>query len=179
MSRAGRRIVRILRHEPELVGLTLAPGGWVEIDALVKGCRSNGMALNEAKLECIVSEDDKQRFTISEDGRHIRAAQGHSDSLNVDLGYDAVEPPSVLYHGTATKTLDFILKEGISSRHRRYVHLSFDLETAIKVGGRHGTPIVLEVQAEEMHGAGHPFYMAENGVWLTDHVPVNFFRVIS
>lgn len=151
----------------------------MDIDVLVKACRSHGMLLNVAILECIVSEDDKQRFTISEDGRRIRAAQGHSESLKVDIGYEAVEPPSVLYHGTATKTLNALFREGIRPTRRKYVHLSFDIETAMRVGSRHGTPIVLEIQAEELHGAGHPFYLAENGVWLTDHVPVGSFHLVS
>jgi len=179
MSRMGRRIARILRHEPQLVGIALGVGGWVRIDTLVKACRADGMALSVAKLEQIVAEDDKQRFTISEDGLSIRAAQGHSADLKLDMNYEAIEPPAVLYHGTATKTLKLLFREGIRSQRRRYVHLSPDVETAIKVGGRHGTAIVLEVQTGDLHRAGHVFYRAENGVWLTEHVPVGSFQVIA
>lgn len=175
MSRAGRRIARILRHEPELVGLTLGVGGWVDVAALIKACRETGMPLSVKGLNAIVAEDDKQRFTLSEDGRRIRAAQGHS--VGVELGYEALEPPEVLFHGTATKSLGRIFREGIRSQRRRYVHLSLDPETATKVGTRHGTPIILEVQAGEMHRAGQAFFRAENGVWLTEVVPVGRFHL--
>lgn len=175
MSRIGRRLARILRHEPELVGLTLGPGGWVAVNDVVKAFKGTPTPLKHAQIEAIVSSDDKQRFSLSEDGRYIRAAQGHS--VEVDLGLEAQEPPELLYHGTATTSLNAIFQQGIQSRGRRQVHLSLDVETATKVGSRHGNPIVLQIRAREMHGAGHAFFQADNGVWLTDEVPVGWFEV--
>jgi putative RNA 2'-phosphotransferase len=119
-----------------------------------------------------VAQNDKQRFAISDDGRAIRARQGHS--IDVDLQLVPLAPPPLLYHGTAERFIISIREQGLVRRSRQHVHLSPDVPTAIKVGQRHGKPVVLTVKSAAMHGDGYHFYRAENGVWLVDSVPVAF-----
>jgi putative RNA 2'-phosphotransferase len=123
-------------------------------------------------LDEIVTTNDKKRFAFSEDGRRIRANQGHS--VEVDLGYRPQTPPEFLFHGTATRFLDSVRLGGSQKRERHHVHLSLDEESAFKVGGRHGKPVILRVQAAAMAASGHHFFLSDNGVWLTDHVPAEF-----
>lgn len=169
MSRTSRLLSLVLRHDPARIGLSLAAGGWVETKDLLKALARHGRATSFEELRAIVESDDKRRFTLSENGRRIRAAQGHS--VAVDMGLEAVEPPETLFHGTATAALDSIFREGLTPRSRTHVHLSIDVPTAIRVGGRHGRPIVLEVAAGRLHRSGAVFFRADNGVWLTGAVP--------
>lgn len=162
----------VLRHAPETIGLRLDPNGWAEIDELVSKSKKAGKRFDLDTLRTVVAENDKQRFTLSENGRRIRAAQGHS--VAVDLALKASEPPALLYHGTASRNLDAIFAEGLKAGRRQQVHLSLDPETARKVGERHGKPTVLSVDAVRMHVAGFTFSRADNGVWLTDYVPAEF-----
>lgn len=172
MSKQSKTLSRILRREPELVGLTLMPGGWVRIDDLLRGMKRIGQPLSVTELRKIVEDNDKRRFTISDDGTLIRAAQGHS--VDVDLGLEAVAPPETLYHGTARSNLDRIFSEGLKPGRRQQVHLSPDPETAEKVGQRHGKPTVLRIETGSMHRDGYAFYRADNAVWLTDFVPAQY-----
>lgn len=159
----------ILRHTPEKYGIVLDESGWTAIDPLVTKVRGAGNPdFDRAALEAMVADNDKKRFTISEDGLKIRAAQGHS--IKVDLGLTPSRPPAVLYHGTATANLESIRQQGLLPGRRQQVHLSTDHQTANKVGSRHGAPTVLAVDAERMFSDGVQFFQAENGVWLTDHV---------
>lgn len=164
-----------LRHKPSTLGITLDDNGWVDVDVLLAGARANGKQLDLDLLRRIVETNNKQRFTFSEDGRRIRANQGHSIEVALDL--PAQEPPDVLLHGTATRFLDAILAEGLDRRNRHHVHLSDNLETALQVGGRHGKPVLLEIDAARMHRDGHRFFRSDNGVWLTDAVPPAYLRV--
>lgn len=161
----------VLRHQPEVIGLILDDSGWADIDTLIRLSQAH-KPLTRALIEQVVEENSKQRFAISEDGRRIRANQGHS--IEVDLGFVPVMPPTLLYHGTATRFVDAIRREGLVKRSRQHVHLSADADTATAVGARHGKPAVLIVRAGEMAAAGHAFFRSENGVWLTDAVPVGF-----
>jgi len=158
----------VLRHSPEVAGLTLDAGGWVSIQDLLRGLKKAGHTQSLEGLHRIVAESDKQRFTISEDGLRIRAAQGHS--VPVDLQLAPSVPPDILYHGTASATLDAIFASGIKPQTRQHVHLSTNVDTATQVGGRHGKPTVLTVNSKLMHEDGVVFWMADNGVWLTDFV---------
>jgi putative RNA 2'-phosphotransferase len=160
----------VLRHAPESVGLRLDEAGWVDVDELLAAAARAGVALDRPTLERVVAENDKKRFALSDDGLRIRASQGHS--VAVELGLTPVEPPEVLFHGTADRNLDSIRAQGLVSGSRTHVHLSADEATAVNVGRRHGRPVVLRVQAGEMHRAGHPFFRSDNGVWLTAAVPV-------
>lgn len=168
VSKESKFLSRVLRHEPELVGLTLGTGGWVLVDDLLRGMKKAGHRLKRDDLDLIVSDNEKRRFTLSEDGRRIRAAQGHSIAIELDL--PATAPPTELFHGTAAASLDAIWSEGIKPGRRQHVHLSSDPETATRVGQRHGRPVVLKIAAGKMHEDGHLFWQADNGVWLTDHV---------
>jgi putative RNA 2'-phosphotransferase len=163
----------LLRHKPEEVGLQLDPGGWATVDDLVKKVAG----LTRSKLQQIVAEDDKKRYSFSPDGKRIRAVQGHS--IPVDLGLSPVVPPEHLYHGTARRFLITIWLQGLVKQSRQFVHLSDNAETAQTVGQRHGDAVVLEVAAKNMHNFGYCFYLAENGVWLTDTVPMQFLTEVK
>ncbi len=176
MSEASKFLSYILRHAPESIGLTLGAGGWVEVDELIRRANQAGQKFDRAMLFDLVATSDKKRFTLSEDGTRIRAAQGHSVSVELDLA--PAVPPSRLFHGTATRSLAAIRTEGLKPQSRQKVHLSPDRDTAMKVGQRHGAPVVLEILAAEMHAAGHLFWVADNGVWLADVVPPEFLRGI-
>lgn len=162
----------VLRHKPDAIGLTLRPDGWIDIDELIAKANAAGTRFDRETLLLVVATSDKKRFSVSEDGGRIRAAQGHS--VPVELGLLPQEPPAVLYHGTATRFLDSIRKHGLKPQARQHVHLSNDQATAQRVGQRHGKPIVLKVDARAMHAMGIRFYRADNGVWLTDEVSPEF-----
>ena len=146
----------------------------LSLDAIVAATNEDLEDVREAlaELEEIVATSDKRRFELSDDGKRIRATQGHS--VPVDLGYEDREPPELLYHGTAERNLGSILAQGLRSGQRHAVHLSTDVKTAIAVGQRYGKPVVLVVQAGRMHLDGHRFQCSSNGVWLTEHVPVEY-----
>ena len=163
-----------LRHQPEALGLVLADGGWVDIDALLSACANHGFPISREQLDEVVNTSDKKRFAIDDAGTRIRANQGHSTP--VDLQLEPLEPPPILYHGTAKKNLTVILSFGLLKMKRHHVHLSNDMETALKVGQRHGKPLLFTVDCTAMRAKGHLFYRSENGVWLTDHVPAEFLR---
>lgn len=174
LIRHSKFLSLVLRHRPQKIGLELDNQGWADVDHLLARMAAHGRKINLSILQKVVAENDKQRFIFSEDGRRIRANQGHS--IQVDLGYKPVEPPEFLYHGTAEHFLDSIRDQGLLKRRRHHVHLSQDRETAVKVGQRHGQPVVLIVQAGAMHAAGHQFFLSKNHVWLTDHVPPEFLE---
>ncbi|MDX1933075.1 MAG: RNA 2'-phosphotransferase [Capsulimonadales bacterium] len=172
LVRTSKYLSKHLRHQPERIGLTLEPGGWVGVDDLLAACARNGFLLTREQLDEIVRENDKQRFAFDATGTKIRANQGHS--VEVDLELSPAEPPEVLYHGTGAGSVEAIRREGLKKMRRHHVHLSADRETAERVGRRHGRPVVFRVDAAAMHAAGHVFYRSDNGVWLTEHVPPEF-----
>jgi putative RNA 2'-phosphotransferase len=166
-----------LRHAPEELGLALEPGGWVEIDTLLAACVKHGFPVSREQLDEVVRTSDKKRYSYDEAGTRIRANQGHS--TDVDLQLQPVEPPALLYHGTADKNVTEILAFGLLKMKRHHVHLSLDIATAIKVGQRHGKPVILAIESAAMQTRGHLFYCSVNGVWLTDHVPAEFLLVLA
>jgi putative RNA 2'-phosphotransferase len=169
LVRVSKFLSLVLRHQPEKIGITLDPQGWVQVETLIAAATRAGVTLTPALLHQIVRDNDKQRFALSEDGQWIRANQGHS--VAVALGLEPQQPPDLLYHGTATRFLASIRAQGLLRRSRQHVHLSATPETAMSVGQRHGRPAVLTVAAGQMHQDGLIFYRAANGVWLTEHVP--------
>lgn len=175
ITRLSKFLSYVLRHAPGEIGLALGEGGWVSTDELIARARAHGQGLTPEILREIVATNDKKRFTLSSDGMRIRAAQGHS--VAVDLELTPVVPPGVLYHGTAASVLDRILAEGLKPQTRRHVHLSADRETARKVGMRHGRPVILLVAAGRMGDDGLLFYQADNGVWLTGPVAPIYLTV--
>ena len=166
----------VLRHAPEEADLVMERDGWVEIDQLLANAPAH-LKLDRELLDEVVASSGKQRFAVSGDGARIRANQGHS--VAVDLGLDPKRPPEVLFHGTASRFVGAILLEGLVPGERQDVHLSADEKTAVTVGSRHGKPVVLRVDAKALHDAGHQFRQAENGVWLTGHVPPARLSVVD
>lgn len=175
LVRLSKFLSRVLRHHPEAIDLTLDAQGWAEVAHLLAQARSHGVALTRETLQEIVAQNDKQRFALSDDGTRIRASQGHS--IPVDLGLAPTEPPELLYHGTAARSIPSIRARGLLPGRRNHVHLSADETTAARVGGRHGNPMVITVRAGLMHAEGYPFYLSANGVWLTEHVPVAYLDI--
>lgn len=165
----------VLRHEPEAIGLKLDDQGWASVDELVQRAAISGQHLDAALVEEVVRTSDKKRFTLSEDGLRIRAAQGHS-TTSVSIDHIEAVPPAVLYHGTAVRHVESIRREGLRAGTRHHVHLSGDEATALRVGARHGKPVILLVRADQMHAAGFKFFQSDNGVWLTASVPPQFLN---
>lgn len=166
----------VLRHQPESIGLQLDVEGWATIAELIDGAVQHGKPLTAELIHAVVSSNDKKRFAISTDGLSIRAVQGHSTST-VDRTFAEMIPPDMLYHGTATRFLDSINAQGLIAGSRQYVHLSAQIDTARSVGQRYGKPVILTINAQRMHAQGFKFFQAENGVWLVDRVPVEFFAM--
>lgn len=167
----SKYISLILRHKPEVIGISLDEHGWANVDELINGV-SKSQTLDMETLERIVSEDEKQRYSFNEDKTLIRANQGHSISVDVEL--EEVKPPEILYHGTGKKYVDSIDVQGLIPKSRLYVHLSADEETAINVGSRHGKPVVYIVKSGEMYRNNEKFYRSVNGVWLTKSVSIQY-----
>ena len=181
MKNTSKYISLILRHKPLLrtifgdmeFAITLDEHGWADVSELIAGV-SKTHPLNMEDLERIVAEDEKQRYSFNEDKTLIRANQGHSIPVDVEL--EQVEPPEILYHGTATKYEEAIDREGLIPKSRLYVHLSSDEETARKVGIRHGKLVLYRIKSGEMHRDGYVFYRSVNGVWLIKAVPVKYME---
>lgn len=163
----------VLRHKPETINLQLDSEGWADISELITLSNAHGTPLTHEFLLEIVTTSDKKRFCLSPNGKQIRANQGHS--ISVDLKLSPQIPPPVLFHGTASRFLASIRNEGLVSRERQHVHLSASESTAIEVGKRHGKPVVLQINAADMHKNGYQFFLSDNGVWLTDSVPPAYF----
>lgn len=172
---ASKFLSLVLRHKPETIGLHLDTHGWADMDELIRLANDHGRKLDRQMVIDVVASSDKQRFTFDDSGTRIRANQGHS--IDIDLELEPLQPPDVLFHGTATRFVDAIRAQGLHKGKRQHVHLSEQAATAVLVGQRHGQPIVLTVQAAAMWQAGHRFYRAKNGVWLTDNVPAGFLII--
>ena len=168
LIRVSKYLAKYLRHAPHELGLELQPGGWVLVDDLLAAAEKHGFPISYDELVDCVETNDKQRFAFDVSGELIRANQGHS--VEVDLQLEEREPPEFLYHGTVERFLPSILEEGLIRGKRHHVHLSKDVETARKVGSRRGKPVILVVDAGRMHRDGHKFLLSANGVWLTDSV---------
>lgn len=171
VKRASKFLSLVLRHQPQVANVTLDAQGWVPIDALIAG--SNGR-LDRASIDAAVADNDKQRFGVSADGKRIRARQGHS--IPVDLSLVPERPPQFLYHGTNVKAYGRIEIEGLKKMDRQHVHMATETSTAVTVGMRQGSAVVIRIEALAMHHAGFEFFKSENGVWLTDHVPAQFLQ---
>lgn len=172
-KRISKFLSYVLRHHPELINLNLDENGWANVDELItRSKRDPHEGISFKELDEIVETNDKKRFIFNEDKTRIRANQGHS--IDIDLALISQKPPEFLYHGTAQNNVDSILENGIEKRKRKHVHLSQDIETATKVGMRHGKPIILTINTEKMFNDGIEFYLSENNVWLTDFVDIQY-----
>jgi putative RNA 2'-phosphotransferase len=165
----------VLRHKPEAIGVKMDANGWVNISELLNKAKGAGKYISKQELAEIVETNEKKRFIISEDGQRIRANQGHSIAVDVELK-EAI-PPEFLYHGTADRNIDAILQAGLKKQGRLHVHLSPDSKTAVKVGQRHGKPSVLRIKAKAMAADGYQFFLSKNGVWLVDNVPPQYLDI--
>jgi putative RNA 2'-phosphotransferase len=177
LVRTSRFLSKHLRHQPERLGLTLQTGGWVRVDDLLAACARHNVRISREDLDEVVARNDKKRFAFDATGTLIRANQGHS--VEIDLQLEPVEPPEVLYHGTGHGSADSIAQQGLRRMSRHHVLLSPDAETARRVGARHGRPVIFSVDAAAMHRTGHLFYRSENGVWLVDHVPPEYLQRLA
>lgn len=175
MQKTGVFLSLILRHKPEVIGITLDKNGWADVSELINGVNATGRyKLDMPLLEKIVLTNDKQRYSFNSDRTKIRANQGHS--IKVDVELKETTPPEILYHGTGMKYVESIRETGLLPKSRLHVHLSTDIETAEYIGKRHGTPHIFKVFSGEMFKQGYVFYLSENNVWLTDNVPVEFIE---
>jgi len=165
----------ILRHKPDAIGISLDEHGWANVDELIAGIAKDN-EFNMDILEEIVRTDEKQRYSFNEDKTLIRANQGHSIPVDVEL--EEKEPPELLWHGTGEKYVESIDEQGLIPKSRLYVHLSKDEDTAVKVGKRHGKPVLYHVKAKQMYDDGYKFYLSANGVWLTKEVTVEYLEKV-
>ncbi|MBQ8194900.1 MAG: RNA 2'-phosphotransferase [Oscillospiraceae bacterium] len=172
LIKTGRYISYLLRHHPEDAGLTLDEHGWVDVNELISAVGRTYKGFTRTVLDEIVATNNKKRFSYSEDGMRIRANQGHTIAVDVELS--EAQPPEILWHGTGEKYVESINRTGLIPKSRLHVHLSKDTETAMQVGSRHGKPVVYKVLAGKMAQDGYKFYLSVNGVWLTDKVPVEY-----
>ena len=173
----SRYIALLLLHHPEKAGLCLDEHGWVEVEALIQGVRRRYPEFNRAVLDEIVARDSKQRYAYNQDKTCIRANQGHSIPVDVEL--KQALPPTILYHGTGEKYVESIQKVGLIPKSRLYVHLSTDIQTAIQVGKRHGQPVIYQIDTQQMIHDGFIFYISANHIWLTKAVPVQYLKIIE
>lgn len=176
LTKTSKYLSFVLRHKPDSIGLQLDDSGWTLISELISKADKE-LNLTPSLIRHIAATNDKKRFQISDDGLRIRASQGHSVKVNLQLMPQ--EPPAILFHGTAKRFLGSIQKEGLKAGQRQHVHLSTDIGIAIAVGKRYGKPAILEVDAGAMHQQGYEFFLSENGVWLSKIVPPNFLSTIN
>lgn len=173
-KRISKFLSFVLRHHPELIGIELDENGWTEVSSLIEKSRQTEPKLDLEMLKYIVDSNAKKRFSFNESLNKIRANQGHS--VKIDLGYTPQEPPEILYHGTGVKFVDLIRNSGLEKQSRHHVHLSQHKDTAVNVGQRHGKPFIFEVLSGQMHKDNYEFFLSDNNVWLTDHVPPKYLK---
>lgn len=176
LTNLSRYMSLILRHKPEVIGITLDEHGWASVNDLICGIEKNNPGFNMDILEQIVRTDSKQRYSFNDDKSLIRANQGHS--VNVDVELKEKEPPEYLYHGTGEKYVKSINQDGLIPKSRLYVHLSKDIKTAENVGKRHGKEIIYRINSGRMYRNGYKFYLSENGIWLTKEAPVKYLEMV-
>ena len=175
LDKLSKFISLVLRHKPDAAGISLDEHGWANVDELIEGINNTGRKIDMDLLEEIVRTDNKQRYSFNENKTLIRANQGHSILVDVEL--EEQQPPHYLYHGTAEQFLGPIMAEGLKPMSRIYVHLSKNEEIALEVGKRHGKPVILRINSEEMYHNGIKFYFSQNGVWLTKYVDKKYIEV--
>lgn len=171
-TKLGKFLSLVLRHQPEIIGIEMDKNGWVDVEELIEKIKLSGRYIDMEILERIVRENNKKRYSFDEEKQKIRANQGHS--IDVELNLKEVIPQEILYHGTATRFLESIKSKGILKGKRQYVHLSKEIETARSVGQRHGEVVILPIDIEGLKKIGHKFYLSENKVWLCGDIPSEY-----
>ena len=176
LVKISKYLSKHLRHTPERIGIKLTEGGWVAVDELLAACAKDNFTLSRNQLNEVVEKNSKKRFSFDPTGKLIRANQGHS--VEVHLQLEPQVPPEVLYHGTGRGAVESIIHTGLSKMSRHHVHLSIDIATARNVGKRYGSPVVFAVDSAAMYGDGYQFFCSDNGVWLVDCVPPQYLKQI-
>ncbi len=171
-TRLSKYLSYMLRHNPQSIGIELDNAGWVSVESLIAASRKHGKDIRAKDIYEIIRHSDKQRFTLSRDGKYIRANYGHS--INVELGYEPEQPPATLYHGTARRFVPTIRKQGLLPQNRQFVHLAVDRDSATTVGQRHGRPVILDIDSRGMYQDGYTCYQSDAGIWLTKRVPPSY-----
>jgi len=174
LVKLSKTISYLLRHHPEAINIKLDDSGWAKVHEFIENFNNHykRIKLNFEKLKQVVEKNDKKRFSFNENKTKIRANYGHS--INIKLGYKPAKPPEYLYHGTVKRNLKSIKEQGLIKKDRNYVHLSFDYDSAYKVGVRYGRPIVLKINTKKMYSVGYKFFLSESGIWLTEHIPPQY-----
>jgi putative RNA 2'-phosphotransferase len=174
--RISKFLSLVLRHKPETIGISLDENGWTNVDILISRINDSGISVSKEIVEYIVHNNSKKRLAFNGDKTMIRASQGHS--VDIQLGYEPVKPPAVLYHGTSETALNSILASGIQKRERHHVHMSGEIDTALNVGQRYGIPVILQIASQKIFADGYLFFLSENHVWLTNDVPPKYITVL-
>jgi len=174
LTQISKFLSLVLRHQPETIAIQLDENGWTDVKDLIDKANNYGIKFDRETLNHIVATNPKKRFAFNETLDKIRASQGHS--IEIELGYTNQKPPEILFHGTGEKSVQSILETGLEKQSRQHVHLSSDIETALKVGQRHGKPFIFKVLAEQMYNDNFQFFISDNGVWLTDNVPTKYLK---
>ena len=174
LTRISKFLSFVLRHQPAAIGIQLDQNGWADVKDLIQKANDHGIRFDRETLNHLVATNSKKRFAFNDTYERIRASQGHT--IDIELGYNSQKPPQILFHGTSENSVQSILDSGLKKQSRQYVHLSRDSETAIKVGQRHGKPVVFKVFAEEMYNENFQFFLSDNGVWLTDNVSAKYLN---
>lgn len=177
MKNLSKFMSLVLRHKPETIGIKLDENGYADLAELINGLVKNGMTVDFLDIEEVVNSDNKGRYSFNETKTKIRANQGHSIKLNLEL--ESKVPPEILFHGTSTKAYKIIKDDGLRKMNRHHVHLSEDKDTAYDVGSRYGRPVIIHIYAKKMFEEGIEFYQSENGVWLTNYVNPKYFHSIG
>ncbi|MBL7837657.1 MAG: RNA 2'-phosphotransferase [Bacteroidetes bacterium] len=177
LTQISKFLSLVLRHQPETISIQLDQNGWTDVNELIERANNYGVKFDREILNHIVETNSKKRFAFNETFDKIRASQGHS--VDIELGYTNQKPPEILYHGTGEKSVQSIFESGLEKQSRQHVHLNCEIESAIKVGQRHGKPIVLKILAEQMYNDNFQFFLSDNGVWLTDNVPAKYLKRIE
>jgi putative RNA 2'-phosphotransferase len=172
--RVSKFLSLVLRHKPEQIGLELDSNGWADVNSLIQKCNESNIPLSLDILKHVVETNSKNRFSFNQQQNKIRANQGHS--IEVELELKPIEPPQILYHGTAERFVSSISEKGLMKQQRQHVHLSSNVETAISVGRRHGRPFIFEILAQQMFSEKYEFFLSANGIWLTDNVPTKYLK---
>ncbi len=164
-----------LRHKPEDANIKLDKFGWARIEDVLTALKSNNFNFSSNQLIELNNSFDKVRWKIDLTKHKIKATHGHSISIEQELKPEF--PNEILYHGTASKNLSGIIKTGLKSGQRQYVHLSETMEMAIEVGRRHGKPFIIEVDTKKLLHEGWKFYQTEQDVWLTSDIHLKYLEL--
>lgn len=170
-TNTSKKLSFLLRHSKEPLYINLN-GGWADVDTILKALK-----IKLPTLIDVVASDSKGRFSFDETGTKIRANQGHSIK-GVIIEPIKATPPDVLYHGTATRFLEKIMQKGLKPMKRNFVHLSSDIETAKKVGSRHGKPIVLIIDAKRFSEDGNKLFLSPNGIWQAEFIESKYIKEV-